>query len=367
MADFETIFVDVGQGDSTLIRLPDGEYMLVDVCRRQGDGIDLFKLLDDRLPEGDNGRLRLKYLVITHAHDDHICGIGDLYDRYQVEWLWLPQHEERKKLAKNFGEYQRVVDGHPDDRVKRPKGSRTPLEAKDTDYDVGEDISIRCFSPPGYIEIDETLSEEEAKAKAHENCLVLRITYEGGTSVMLTGDSNLDCWQRIVDYYDDDDAETGTEVLSAHILSGSHHGSRTFYKAGGEDSEPWLGGLEAIAPDLVVVSVGADNDHDHPHADMMDAYRDQCGTENVHETAKSGTVLLEVNSGGDYTLALDPGNYAEDYAWDEEQNDDDDRGDAAKGALAGVAVAGGAALVAAGVKRHRDRRSRTRLDNQPAA
>lgn len=368
MADFETIFVDVGQGDSTLIRLPDDEYMLVDVCRREGDGIDLFKLLDDRLPEGDDGCLRLKYLVITHAHDDHICGIGDLYDRYEVEWLWLPQHEERKKIAKHFADYQRVVDEHPDEKIKRPQGSRTPLEDKDADYDLGEDISIRCFSPPGYIEIDETLSEEEAKAKVHENCLVMRITYEGGTSVILTGDSNLACWQRIVDYYDNDDDEaTGTEVLSADILSAPHHGSRTFYKPGDEDSEPWLEGLEAIAPDLVVVSVGADNDHGHPHADMMDAYRDQCSTDNVHETAQSGTVLVEVDSGGDYVLALDPGNYAEDYAWDEGDDDDDDRAATAKEALTGAAVIGGAALVAAGVKRHRDRRSRTRLDNQPAA
>jgi hypothetical protein len=227
---------------------------------------------------------------------------------------------------------------------------------------------LRPVTRARYIEIDETLSEEEAKAKVHENCLVLRITYEGGTSVMLTGDSNLACWQRIVDYYDDDDDEaTGTEVLSADVLSGSHHGSRTFYKPGDEDSKPWLAGLETIAPDLVVVSVGADNDHGHPHADMMGAYRDQCDTENVHETAQSGTVLVEVDSGGDYVLALDPGNYAEDYAWDDEDDGDDDRGGAAKGALAGVAVAGGAALVAAGVKRHRDRRSRTRLDNQPAA
>jgi competence protein ComEC len=366
MAEFETIFVNVGQGDSTLFRLPGDEYMLVDVCRRQGDGIDLFKLLDDRLPEGEDGRLRLKYLVITHAHDDHICGIGDLYDRYEVEWLWLPQHEERKKIAKHFGDYQRVVDEHPEEKIKRPQGSRTPLEDSDADYDLGQDVSIRCFSPPGYIEIDETLSEEEAKAKVHENCLVLRVTYEGGTSVMLTGDSNLACWQRVVGYYnDDDDEETGTEVLSADVLSGSHHGSRTFYKPGDKDTEPWLEGLETIAPDLVVVSVGEDNDHGHPHEDMMNAYRDQCGTENVHETAQSGTVLIEVDSGGDYVLVLDPGSYAEDYAWDEE--DDDDRGAAAKEALAGAAVIGGAALVTAGVKRHRDRRSRTRLDNQPAA
>ena len=148
MADFEVVFANVGQGDCTLLRLPDGEFMLVDVYRCEGEGIDIFKLLDDVLPTGSDGKKRLKYLVVTHAHDDHITGIGDLYDRYDVEWLWVPQHEERKEIAENFGEYQRVVDEHPEDKVKRPQGSRTPLGDKDADYDLGEDISVRCFVAP---------------------------------------------------------------------------------------------------------------------------------------------------------------------------------------------------------------------------
>ena len=41
MADFEVIFVDVGQGDCTLVRLSDGEYMLVDVYRCPDHGIDV--------------------------------------------------------------------------------------------------------------------------------------------------------------------------------------------------------------------------------------------------------------------------------------------------------------------------------------
>jgi glyoxylase-like metal-dependent hydrolase (beta-lactamase superfamily II) len=152
MADFETIFADVGQGDCTLVRLPDGEYILVDVYRCPGEGIDVFKLLDDVLPEGADGKKRLKYLVITHAHDDHITGIGDLYDRYEVEWLWLPQHEERKKIAKNYEEYQRVVDEHPDDHTKQPQGSRSPQGEKDSELDVHDDVTVRIFSPPGFIE-----------------------------------------------------------------------------------------------------------------------------------------------------------------------------------------------------------------------
>jgi alkanesulfonate monooxygenase SsuD/methylene tetrahydromethanopterin reductase-like flavin-dependent oxidoreductase (luciferase family) len=38
------------------------------------EGIDLFKLLDDSFPDGDDGRKRLDVLAITHAHDDHMAG-----------------------------------------------------------------------------------------------------------------------------------------------------------------------------------------------------------------------------------------------------------------------------------------------------
>lgn len=324
MADLEVIFANVGQGDCTLIRLPDGEYMLVDVYRCPDDGIDIFKLLDDVLPDNGDGGKRLKFLVVTHAHDDHITGIGELYDRYAVEWLWLPQHEDRKQTAKHFGEYQRVEEEHPDDKIYRPQGSRSPL-----DVDLGEGVSVRCFSPPGYIEIEKTLSDEDAKKLVHENCLVIRLSYEG-VSVMLTGDSDVACWKRVVDYYEGrPDNETGTEVLDSTVLHASHHGSRTFIKENGEESEPWLDALKIIDPEAVVVSVGEDNRHDHPHEDMMEAYRDQSGAENVHETREAGTILVHVESDGTWGLDCDgeDGHYATSYGWSDNEDDDDDDDD----------------------------------------
>lgn len=335
MAEFEVIFANVGHGDCTLIRLPDGEYMLVDVYRCPDHGIDVFKLLDEVLPDNGDGRKRLKYLVISHAHDDHITGIGDLYDRYAVEWLWLPQHEDRKQIAKHFGEYQRVEEEHPDDKIYRPQGSRSPL-----DVDLGEGVSVRCFSPPGYIEIDEALSDEDAKQLVHENCLVIRLCFEGA-SVMLTGDSNVACWERVVDYYEGRaDEETGTEVLDSTVLHASHHGSRTFIKENGEDSEAWLDALEIIEPEAVVVSVGENNRHDHPHEDMMEAYRDQSGAANVHMTREAGTVVLTVESDGVWDLALDgeDGHYAASYAWIDDDGDDDDPDDRGGGGSGGKAA-----------------------------
>jgi competence protein ComEC len=323
MADFKVIFANVGQGDCTLVRLPDGEYMLVDVYRCPAHGIDIFKLLDDVLPDNGDGRKRLKYLVITHAHDDHITGIGALHERYHVEWLWLPQHEDRKQVAKHFGDYQDVEKNHPADKIYRPQGSRSPL-----DVDLGEGVSVRCFSPPGYIKIEETLSDEDAKKVVHANCLVIRLAYEG-VSVMLTGDSDVACWKRVVGYYEGrTDEETGTEVLDSTVLHASHHGSRTFIKENGEDPEAWLDALELIDPEAVIVSVGEDNRHDHPHEDMMEAYRDQAGAGNVHETRETGTAVLTVASDGSWDLDLDGdgGHYATSYGWSDDEGDDGDDG-----------------------------------------
>lgn len=371
MAEFEVVFANVGQGDCTLIRLPDDEYMLVDVYRCPDHGIDIFKLLDDVLPEDADGRKRLKYLVITHAHDDHITGIGDLYDRYAVQWLWVPQYEDRKQVAKHFGEYQRILDEHPADHVKQPQGSRTPLAEKDAELDVGDGVTVRCFSPPGYIEIEETLTEEEAKQLVHENCLVLKIAYEGA-SVILTGDSNLACWERVLDYYKGrSEQDTGTEVLKADVLHASHHGSRTFFKDGGEDTAASLEALETIAPDAVIVSVGEDNRHEHPHEDMINAYREQSGEDNVFETQHAGTIVMEIDAGVPYRLVLDSGAYAEDYGWTDEDDDDPGQDEATDrgggGGLAAGLALGAGALTAAAIAAKRRQGSPTRLDDQPAA
>ena len=109
MTQFEVIFLDVGVGDCTLIALPNGEYMLVDVyrCPEQGT-VDVFKVLRDVLPQGADGKQLLHYLVITHAHDDHIWGIGDLADEFEIGELWVPQYGTKKEA---LGQLRGVREG----------------------------------------------------------------------------------------------------------------------------------------------------------------------------------------------------------------------------------------------------------------
>jgi competence protein ComEC len=310
--ELQVMFLDVGQGDSTLVRLPNDQYMLVDVYRRPGEGtVDLFKVLRELLPSSDGGQQRLDYLVITHAHDDHIWGIGDLADEFEIGELWVPQYGTKKQLSENYEAFEKVVDAQPDERRVWQKGSRTPV----AELGDGEEVSVRCFSPPGYVEVEETLDEDEARRVVHENCGVYRFAYQG-VSVMLTGDSNLPAWQRIVGYYQGSTDEQGLDVLTSQVLHASHHGSRTFVKDD-KDDEPWLEALEAIDPQQIVISVGEDNKHDHPHEDMVDIYAEQAGGENVLQTHEDGTLVMSVTGADSYELQADA-SYAERFGWDDE-------------------------------------------------
>lgn len=351
MSDFEAIFVDVGEGDSTLFRLPGGKYALVDVFRCEGHGtVDLHRLLDDRLSDGTNGKKRLDYLIITHAHDDHIRGLSPLYDRYEVGELWLPQHGYKKAPGDEYAEFERVEKEHPDDETYWPKGSRTPWRY----LGENDEVTVRCLSPPGYITVEDELDEDEARRLVHENCMVLKFEYQG-YSVMLAGDSNLLAWQRIHGYYEGRTDDNDLDVLKADVLHASHHGSRTFVKDN-EVDEPWLDALEVIDPEYVVVSVGAQNRHDHPHDDMMKLYRDQVpDADNVTETQHAKTIVYRVESSGSAQAPYaDDGTFESEYGWEDDDTDDD--GDDSGG--------GGDSRGATG---RRVRRSGAHLDNQPAA
>jgi competence protein ComEC len=315
MSDFEVTFIDVGHGDATLLKIPGDKFVLVDVYRCPGQGIDLFKLLDDVLPDGDDGKKRLDVLAITHAHDDHITGIGDLYDRYEVVELWLPQHGKKLGIpGKNYQEFERARDEHPEDGKKWPKGSRSVWVTLGDD----DQISVRCFSPPGYIDPEEELDADEAKRLVHENCVVLKFTY-AGYSVILTGDSNKPCWERVVGYYEGRTDDVGVEVLRGETLHASHHGSRTFVKDDKDDEDPFLRALELIEPEEIVVSVGPDSRHNHPHDDMIEIYNDKVGADHVLQTCEVGTVRLEVSPDGVAQLITSDGpNYARDCGWDDD-------------------------------------------------
>jgi beta-lactamase superfamily II metal-dependent hydrolase len=310
--DLVVRFLNVGQGDSTHIVLPTGEHMLIDInLDAKHGGIDVIEYLADQLPAVAKGKKqRLDYLVITHPHDDHICGIGDLRDRFDIGEMWHSGHELDCEEGENpnYDEYVALIDDLGDKAIK-------VCAQSDVWRTIG-DATFHVYRPSSYVSTQEDWSSDEKRNAIHNECMVVKLT-RGGTAVMFTGDSHKGAWESIVKHYEKDGQ------LVAKVLHASHHGSRTFFKDSSEDDAAWTDHLDAIEPEYVVVSVGADNQHDHPHDDMMDEYEARVGGEGIYRTDHDLSIELCVDSSGLCSWEFDPDSLQENYQLDDE--DDDDR------------------------------------------
>ena len=82
LGDMTATFIDVGQGDSTLVELPDGKVMLIDAGEASASQSVLNALDEADVDDID-------YLVATHPHADHIGGMEAVLDAYEVGEVWM--------------------------------------------------------------------------------------------------------------------------------------------------------------------------------------------------------------------------------------------------------------------------------------
>lgn len=294
MAPMKVEFLDVGQGDSTFIKTPNGKAILVD-CHFVGDYEDVLEHVISKLSRDDRGRPFLDCLVITHPHDDHIGGIGRLAERVVVRNIWESGHRLYipKEEQAQYPDYYDMLDLIQ--AVKKRGGEVKILRANSKGMVGGldDDVTWYCLSPSrAYSEQDRPTEEE-----VHAQCLVIKMEYRTN-SVLFTGDSTWEAWkERIVPSYSD--------LLHSTILHVSHHGSITFF-ADSEDSELYTEHLVKISPDVSVVPVGQ-NSHGHPHEKAMEQYKNKTYhyndvTTQVLRTDKLGTIASRLYADGRYTV-----------------------------------------------------------------
>ncbi|NLG33306.1 MAG: DNA internalization-related competence protein ComEC/Rec2 [Syntrophomonadaceae bacterium] len=229
----EVTFIDVGQGDSILIKTPRGKFILVD-----GGGSDFSdpgtrKVLPYLYYRG----VRELYLAInTHPDTDHLQGLEAVLKEIPARYIAIPatmvDTEEYRNLRKI---------------AKAGKMPIIPIAGGEPVY-TGEKLQIQVLYPP-------------AKAKsldnANEQSIVMDVRYDG-FSTLLTGDIGLESMQELIK----------NEQLKAPVtvLKIPHHGSRmsllpVFY--------------DKAKPEWAVISVGANNIFGHPHPLILEALEDK--------------------------------------------------------------------------------------------
>lgn len=207
-------YLDVGQGDSTLIESA-GHYMLVDAGEREeGPGVVAYLK--------DQGVKRLDYVIGTHPHSDHIGGLADVLAAFPVDCVLIPEKEHTTRA------YERLLDG-----IER-QGLTVTLPVVGDVYQLG-DASFQILAPNRDYEDD-----------LNNWSMGFRLTY-GDNHFVFCGDAKKEA--------EADICGNGLE-LSADVLKLSHHGS---YSSSSKHF------VDRVNPEYVVISCGRDNDYGYPH------------------------------------------------------------------------------------------------------
>lgn len=287
----KVVFIDVEQGDSSLVMLSDGTAILVD-CNFYSD--QDYKRVHQLLKnEGLNPDI-LDVLIITHPHEDHIRGIGRLYEEFEVKAIYESGHRlyvSDEEKSKHYKDMIGVIS-----KLKQKGAVHRRLKAYE-EMTFGN-AKLRVFSPTKAF-----LSEEKPTERdIHDQCLVFQIE-EFGRKVLFTGDSSMEAWRdKIVPFYSDENGKPN--LLQSTILHASHHGSNTFfYSNAAGNGDPYLDGIKKVAPTISVVSAGVANRHGHPDRQALEYYKKHSKCEkHVYQTKHQGSIIFSVKKNGDYDV-----------------------------------------------------------------
>ena len=251
-------FLDIGQGDSILIRTPNGSTMLIDGGNSDRDGSEV---IIPKLREW--GEDRLDVMVATHPDADHIGGLPIVLENFPVVSVALTGQVHTTNI------YERFL----------------------TDIrDIGINaIQVRTGTP---IELDPALQLDvlgpddrfvETEGDNNNASIVIRLVY-GQVSFLFTGDAEGEEEQAIL--------ASGADVRST-VLKAGHHGSRS------STGEAFLA---AVGPQIAVISAGRDNQYGHPHQSVLD--RLQRAGAKVVRTDQNGTITITTD-GSTLTVTTD--------------------------------------------------------------
>ncbi len=240
-------FLDVGQGDAIFIETPDGVQMLID----GGPDGSVIRELAKVMKPWDR---TIDIVVATHADKDHVAGLIDVLDRFDVSLIIMTTNNHDTSVA---SVYRQMVAQEGADIVYAEAGQS---------WQLGASTTVHVYSPAG----DATLWESNASS------IVTQIVY-GETAFMLTGDAPLATEDFLV-------REHG-ERLRSNVLKFGHHGSRT------STSELFV---KTVAPQYAVASAGRDNRYGHPHPEPV-TNASRAGAL-VLSTAERGTITFYSNA-----------------------------------------------------------------------
>ena len=237
----EVHFIDVGQGDATLVTCGDHAMLIDTGDDSKGTAIQNY-LQKQKIT-------KLDYLILTHPDADHIGGAPVLLTKFDISRVFVSNYEKDNKT------YQKLIQALDNKRLK----ALTPKV--NSKYTLGT-ATITILAP----------------GKKYDNpndASIALLLKNGSTSFLFTGDAGEDAEADILK----------TDIsLSADVYKVGHHGSK--YSTSKEL-------IKAVNPTYAVISCGEGNSYGHPHAETLNTLRTN-GVK-VYRTDEDGTIIASTD------------------------------------------------------------------------
>ena len=235
-------FIDVGQGDSTLIITPDKKTVLIDAGDEQHSSRTMGYIKSQ-------GIEKLDLVIATHPDADHIGGMDKVIKNFDIGMFSMPL------VSKDTKQYKEIKQ-----ELKNKKLKNKPLYTGDG-LSVGKDVKLQILSP----------QKNRTYSDTNEYSIVARLSYKE-VSFLFMADATMENEIAIINDFDD---------IRADVLKLGHHGSST------STSDYFLG---KVNPSIGVISCGKNNKYGHPHKEVMNLLEKYNII--IFRTDKQGSIVL---------------------------------------------------------------------------
>jgi competence protein ComEC len=241
-------FIDVGQGDATLIQIADTNTLIDTGTASHYDDLSSY-LEEQNVTKIDN-------MIVTHPDADHMGGAYKVIKDYTIDHFYTSNTENQSQA------YQKMI------RELEDKNLEKQVVSAGDSIDFGEGSEANLLGPIG------------SPSDKNESSLVIRLDY-GENSFLFTGDTTARMENKMNEAYD----------IDVDVLKVSHHGS---------DTASGVMFIRDTSPVYAVISVGANNHYGHPDKNVLRRLNKYTSGE-VLRTDESGTIVIS-SDGSDLSV-----------------------------------------------------------------
>ncbi len=256
-------FVDVGQGDCTLIQTHEKKNILIDGGGSEFGSFDVGEsiLLPYLLNRGIN---KIDYMMISHFDSDHIGGLFYIMENLKVDNIIISR---QGKNSENFKKFIQIMSEKQINLIIVKRGDYVKIDGT------------------SYFEILFPEEKQISDNVLNNNSIVAKFV-SSNVTMLFTGDIEEIAEKRLCELY------RNTNKLQADIIKVAHHGSKT---------SSTLSFLKLVNPQIALIGVGADNNFGHPNEGVLERIK-KLGTQ-IYRTDQTGEVSIVIDKKGNVKIS----------------------------------------------------------------